>query len=778
MIHTVTIPFGEDRELVLETGRVAGQAAGSVLAKIGGTVVMANVVHSKEPSEQLDFFPLMVDYREKHYATGRIPGNFFRREGRPGTPETINARLIDRTIRPLFPKGFKYEVQVFLTVLSMDQINPPAIPALIAASAAISISDLPFAGPVGAARIGRVAERFVVNPTFAQRDEGDLDVVAAGTRSAINMVESGSKGVSEQVILDALRRGHDEIATVVERIDRLVAECGRAKMTFEPREPDPETVGAVEEEIRGRFTSIDAIREKPEREAALRALREGTIEKLIERFVPEAGGETETAKKRKDMGEVFDQAYRQHVRTRVVGEGVRADGRSLTEIRPISVEAPFLPMTHGSALFTRGQTQSLGVVTLGTIADQRKIDDLMGFSTERFMLHYNFPPYCVGETRRNLAPGRRELGHGMLAQRALGPILPDHERFPYTIRIVSETLESNGSSSMASVCSGCLSLMDAGVPIQAPVAGIAMGLIKEGDGTAILTDIMGMEDYLGDMDFKVAGTRDGVTALQMDIKIEGLDFDILKKALSQALEARLRVLDEMAKTLSAPRAELSPLAPRIETMKIDPQRIGDLIGPSGKHIRGICEATGAQVDVEEDGTVYICTNEPQAMEQAKQMISDLTADVELGKIYTGKVVRITDFGCFVEILPKKDGLVHVSELDFDRVERVEDVCREGDMMKVKVIDIDPTGRVRLSRKEALAEDPQYAEQAQAARARSEQRRDRSGDSGSPRRGGPDRGAGSGRGSKRPDSGETRPDRGGRDRPARDRGGHTRGGDRR
>ncbi|MBN1865713.1 polyribonucleotide nucleotidyltransferase [Candidatus Sumerlaeota bacterium] len=705
MKHTVSIPFGENGDLVLETGQVARQAHGSALARIGNTIVMANAVRSNKQLEGMDFFPLQVDYREKHYAVGRIPGNFFRREGRPGTPETINARLVDRSIRPLFPKGFRYEVQVYLTVLSMDQINPPAVPALIAASAALSMSDIPFNGPVGAVRVGYIDGHYVFNPTFPQRDQSALDLVVTGTSSAINMVESGSKGLSEQVILGALNVAQEQTAKVVAGIEELVRLCGKEKIAFEESVVDADVAAAVKETASPRLADAIRIQEKKEREDAVDALREEVVVQIVERFAPAEGEESNAPQVRKQAVEAYDDTFKKAVREMILSTGVRADGRGAKDIRPITSDIGFLPMAHGSAVFTRGQTQSLGVTTLGTVGDQQKIDDLMGISTERFLLHYNFPSYCVGETRRIMGPGRRELGHGMLAQKALEPILPGADTFPYTVRIVSEILESNGSSSMASVCSGCLSLMDAGVPISSPVAGIAMGLIKDGDRVAVLSDIMGMEDHLGDMDFKVAGTREGITALQMDIKISGIGFDVLEQALAQALEGRCHILDCMAEALPAPRPELSPLAPRIEIMKIDPQRIGDLIGPSGKHIRNIVETTGAQIDVEDDGTVFIATNDGEAMANARQMVLDLTADVELHKIYTGKVVRITDFGAFVEILPKKDGLVHVSELDTSRVEAVTDICRQGDMMKVKVIGIDPdSGKVRLSRKQAIMQE--------------------------------------------------------------------------
>ena len=565
----------------------------------------------------------------------------------------------------------------------------------------MAISDIPFNGPVAAARIGRADDKFIVNPTFEQRKDSVLELVVAGSASSICMVESASQCLPEETILEALQLAQESLKPVIDGINDLVAQCGQPKLSFTPSEISAEIVNAVNEATKAGFVEIGKVFEKKAREAAVDALEEQVKSSLIEKFA-------DNPKAAKQIATAFEDAYKKFVREQVLSSSVRADGRQLTEIRPINVETQFLPMAHGSAIFTRGQTQSLGVATLGTVGDQQKIDDLMGLSTERFLLHYNFPSYSVGEVRRFSGPGRRELGHGMLAQRALEPILPAADKFPYTIRIVSEIMESNGSSSMASVCSGCLALMDAGVPIAAPVAGIAMGMIKEGDRMAVLSDIMGMEDHLGDMDFKVAGTQDGITALQMDIKIEeGLSFDTLRSALAQARQGRLHILGKMAEGLSAPREELSALAPRIETMKIPVDKIGDLIGPSGKHIRGIIETTGATVDVQDDGTVFICTADGEAMKTARAMVAALTANAEIGKVYTGKVVRITDFGCFVEILPKKDGMCHVSELDFSRVEKVTDICREGDMMKVKVIDIDPSGKVRLSRRAALEDEPGF-----------------------------------------------------------------------
>jgi polyribonucleotide nucleotidyltransferase len=754
MIHTVTIPFGEGREIILETGRIARQAHGTVMATIGGTVVMANVVRSAGPMQNADFFPLTVDYREKHYAAGRIPGNFFRREGRPGTAETINARLVDRSIRPLFPDGFFFEVQVFITVLSMDQINPPAIPSLVAASAALSISDIPFLGPVGAARVAKIDDRLVLNPSFEERVLSNLDLVVAGTHSAFNMVESGSNELTEAQILEAMKIAKEQITRVTTGIDELVAKCGKEKISFTPPSFHPDVVAAANAAAAPFFEKINLIVEKKEREAAVDAAGAEVLASVTAKFAPAEGQAPIVENLGYQIKNAFEEAYKKNMRRMVLETKRRADGRALDEIRPIDVEVSFLPMTHGSAVFTRGQTQSLGVTTLGTIGDQQKIDDLQGTSSEHFMLHYNFPSYSVGEVRRISGPGRRELGHGMLAQRSLEPMLPAKEKFPYTIRVVSEILESNGSSSMASVCSGCLSLLDAGVPMKAPVAGIAMGLISEGDKVAILTDIMGLEDHLGDMDFKVAGTREGITALQMDIKMEGLNFEILETALAQAKTARCFILDRMATVMPSHRDHLSPLAPRIETMQINPERIGDLIGPSGKHIRGICEATSAKIDVEEDGTVYIATADGDAMAMARQMVSDLTSDAEINRIYKGKVVRVVDFGCFVEFMPKKEGLVHISELDNSRVEKVEDICREGDQIKVKVVSIDDGGKIRLSRRQALDFEIGTIAPAEPQKPRPERGNDDRGDRGD--RGSRDRGGSRDR------------DRGGRDRGGRDR----------
>lgn len=687
-----SIPYGSS-ELVLETGHVAQQAAGAVWARWGETVVLAACVVSDERAD-FGFFPLTVDYREKFYASGRIPGGFYKREGRPGTSETIRARLIDRPIRPLFPKGFSNETQIYVTVLSMDQEHPADLPALIASSAALYISKIPFNTPISACRVAHIDGEFVINPTFPEIEQSDLDLVTAGTKDALCMVECASNIVPEDVLLEALKKAHEENQRVVQTLDRMREECGVPEMEYDADEVEPELRKEVEEKFRPRLTEIHEVVDKQERSKVQRAIVDEIIEQLDEKY-PESGGH---------IAEVAEEIYSTDMRRRIIEEKTRPDGRSRTEIRPISCMLDLLPCTHGSAIFTRGQTQVLAALTLGTPEDRQTIDDILGVTEKAFMLHYNFPSYSVGECRRPSGPGRREIGHGMLAEKSIYPVLPENEEFPYTVRIVSEVLESNGSSSMATVCAGCLALMEGGVPISAPVAGIAMGLVQEGDEVAILSDILGLEDHLGDMDFKVAGTTEGVTALQMDIKMKGIDFDILKKALAQAKEGREFILGKMAEALEGPREDLKPHAPRIKILHIPVDKIGELIGPGGKHIKNIIEVSGCKVDIEDDGSVYIASNEGPAMQKAVDMIRARTAEPEVGEMYTGKVVRVTNFGAFVEILPGKDGLVHISELDFGRVGKVEDVCREGDTITVKVIGVDPVnGKIRLSRKEAMAD---------------------------------------------------------------------------
>jgi len=688
-MERLSVAFGRN-ELLFEFGRVAKQANGAVLGQVGGTVVLAAVV-AGPVREDLGFFPLTVDYRDKFYAAGRIPGSFFRREGRPSDAESVRARLIDRPLRPLFPKTYKNDTQIYVTVLSSDGENPPELVGLNSASLALLLSDIPFPRPVASVRIGRVDGQFIVNPTYEELDKGDLDLAVAGTENAINMVEASAKEVAEADLVEALRLAHGEIQRLCREMAAIAEKHGSPKMEPAEQEIDPALIERVEALAAPHVAEVEKILEKQPREERLSQAKAEIQEALAEEFPDQE----------KQIAEIFDNYYTQRVRRRILDEGIRADGRGPRDIRKITVEVGVLPRTHGSALFTRGQTQSLGVCTLGTPEDQQLLDDLLGVRDKPFFFHYNFPAYSVGETRPIRGPGRREIGHGMLAERALLPTIPPHDEFPYTIRVVSEILESNGSSSMASVCSGSLSLMDCGVPVTAPVSGIAMGLVKEGDRYVILSDILGLEDHLGDMDFKVAGTRKGVTALQMDIKIEGVTFEIMKEALEQAREGRLYILDRMCEVLPAPRPELSPYAPRITIVEIPVDRIRDLIGPGGKNIRRIIEETNTRIDVEDDGRVYISAYNAEDGEKAAEIVRSYAAVPELGKVYTGKVVRVTDFGAFVEFLPGQDGLVHISELEDGRVAKVEDVCHEGDTLLVKVIGIDPTGRVRLSRRQAM-----------------------------------------------------------------------------
>jgi len=692
-LHTLEIPYGQT-QAHLEWGKLAKQANGAVTVRVGNTVVLVAAVGADAPVVGKDFFPLMVDYREKYAASGRFPGGFIKREGRPSDNETLRARLIDRAIRPMFPDGFMNEVQVYVTVLSMDQENPAETAALVGASAALYLSDIPFTTPVAAVRVGRVDGKFIVNPTYEQIEAGDLDLVVAGHAKAINMVEAGAKEISEDLMIEALEVAHEAIRTVCASLEKFREECGKPKNAFEAKAVDAEMKAAVEKLVGPHLAEIQTIFEKKARDKRLKQAIEEIQDALAEQF-PEREGEIAA------IVEEFDMAG---MRRRVIEEGRRADGRAPTEIRPIWSELDILPCTHGSAVFTRGQTQALASVTLGSIEDQQKIDDLLGMSFKRFMLHYNFPSYSVGEVRPPRGPGRREIGHGALAERAILPIIPTKDAFPYTMRVVVDILESNGSSSMATVCSGCLSLMDAGVPITRPVAGIAMGLIMEGDRYTILSDIQGIEDHLGDMDFKVTGTSQGITALQMDIKVSGVTRQLLAQALDQARAGREFILGKMAETIAAPRADLKPHAPRITVLKVPVEKIREVIGPGGKVIRDIVEKTGCKIDIEDDGSVYICSTDAEGSRKAIEIISNITAELEEGKIYTGTVTRVMESGAIVEILPGKDGMVHISELDNYRVDRVEDICREGDTLLVKVLDIDrQRGRVRLSRRAALAE---------------------------------------------------------------------------
>ncbi|HEY2705855.1 MAG TPA: polyribonucleotide nucleotidyltransferase [Candidatus Dormibacteraeota bacterium] len=692
------------RKLTVETGHIAEQASGAVLIRSGDTMVLVTAVGAHQPREGIDFFPLTCDYEEKLYAAGRIPGSFPRREGRPTEAATLACRLMDRPLRPLFPKDFRNDVQVVATVVSADQENDPVTLAVTGASLALAISDVPHAGPVGCVRVGLIDGRLVLNPTLQELQESDLDLIVAGTDDAIGMVEAGAMQVPEAVMLQALHLAHDEIRRLVAFQNEIKAKVGKAPMTYPSNAVDPEVKAAVAEAIAGSIGEAARNADKAARERALDELKKQTVEQLAPRFVDREA----------EIKKAFEGEVKRAVRAAILDEGIRPDGRRTDEIRHIWSQVGLLPRTHGSALFTRGQTQALSVVTLGSGQDQQKLDGLGLEEFKRFMHHYNFPPYSVGEARPLRSAGRREIGHGALAERAVHNVMPSDEDFPYVVRIVSEILSSNGSTSMASVCGSTMALMDAGVPLKAPVAGIAMGLITDenSDRAAILSDIQGMEDALGDMDFKVAGTETGITALQMDMKIKGLRWELMEQALEQARVGRLHILGKMTETLPAPREEMSMWAPRIETIQINPDKIRDVIGPGGKTIRRIVEETGVQIDVEDDGRVSIASNDGAAMQQAIAMIRDLTEDVEVGKIYKGKVVRIMNFGAFVEILPKKDGLVHISQLADHRVNKVEDVVNIGDEIMVKVIEIDDKGRVNLSRKLAISE--LAGKQAQAA----------------------------------------------------------------
>jgi polyribonucleotide nucleotidyltransferase len=681
------------KRLSIETGRVAEQANGAVVIRQGDSVVLSTVVMSKEPREGIDFFPLTCDYEEKLYAAGKIPGAFMRREGRPSEAAILASRLTDRPLRPLFPDGFRLDVQVVSTVLSTDQENDPTILSINGASTAIVISDVPWAGPVGAVRMGLLDGSLVVNPPLSRMGESDLDLVVAGTQDAVLMVEAGAKGVSEQTVLDAISMAHDAIKQICAGQLELQREVGKEKREWIPPTYPEQAVEIVNEYLAMRLDGVLFSADKATRESGVDDLKKVMVFELGERFPEHADV----------FGKLFDKKVKDRVRQRVVEEGIRVDGRNLTEVRPITVEVGVLPRTHGSGLFTRGQTQALTIATLGSMSDQQKLDGLSPDEFKRYMHHYNFPPFSVGEARPLRGPGRREIGHGALAERALLAVIPSVDEWPYTMRLVSEILSSNGSTSMASVCGSTLALMDAGVPIKSPVAGIAMGLVTREGRHAVLTDIQGVEDALGDMDFKVAGTRDGITALQMDIKIKGLTHEIFAQALDQAREARLFVLDKMLAVLPRPRSEMSAFAPRITTININPDKIRDIIGPGGKMIRKITEETGAQIDVEDDGRVFIAAVDQEAGRKAIDWIKSLTDEVEIGRIYKGKVVRMMPFGVFVEVLPNQDGLVHVSKLTDHRVERPEEVANVGDEIVVKAVERDSQGRLNLSRQAAIEE---------------------------------------------------------------------------
>ncbi|HEY4889682.1 MAG TPA: polyribonucleotide nucleotidyltransferase [Candidatus Dormibacteraeota bacterium] len=682
-----------DRRLSIETGRVAEQANGAVILRQGDTVVLSTAVMAKEPRAGIDWFPLTCDYEEKLYAAGKIPGAFMRREGRPSETAIIASRLTDRPLRPLFPDGFRLDVQVVSTVLSVDQENDPTILSINGASTALVISDIPFDGPVGAVRMGFLDGQVVVNPSMSRMAESELDLVVAGTADAILMVEAGAKGVIEQTVLDALEMAHIEIKRICAAQIELQQQVGKEKREWVPAAFPPQMLEIVGEYLALRLDKVLYSPDKATRESDIDDLRRKTVVELGERFPEHI----------EILGKLFDKALKDRVRQRVVEEGVRIDGRGLKDVRTITVEVGVLPRTHGSGLFTRGQTQALTIATLGSMSDQQKLDGLTAEEFKRYMHHYNFPPFSVGEARPLRGPGRREIGHGALAERALLAVIPPVEEWPYTMRLVSEILSSNGSTSMASVCGSTLALMDAGVPIKSPVAGIAMGLVMRDGKFAVLTDIQGVEDSLGDMDFKVAGTRDGITALQMDIKVQGLTHEILAQALEQAREARLFVLDKMLAVLPKPRSEMSTYAPRITTIMINPDKIRDIIGPGGKMIRKITEETGAQIDVEDDGRVFIAAVDQEGGKRAIDWIKGLTDEVDVGRIYNGKVVRIMPFGAFVEVLPNQDGLVHISKLSDHRVERVEEICNIGDEIVVKAVEIDSQGRLNLSRQAAIEE---------------------------------------------------------------------------
>jgi polyribonucleotide nucleotidyltransferase len=682
------------RKLSIEVGRLAKQASGSALVRYGDTVVLVTAVAAKEAREGIDFFPLTVDYQEKTFAAGKIPGGFFKREGRPSEKEVLTSRLIDRPLRPNFPEGFVAETQVIATVLSADRDNDPDTIALIGASAALQVSDIPFNGPLAAVRMGRIDGKPVANPTIEQLEQSDLNLVVACSRDAIVMVEGGAKVVGEDVILDALFGALEAVQPLLDMQDELQRELGKRKRAVEAPKRDEALYEIVKSLAVSKIREAMSHAGKHERNDRLREAKRNVRETLLAQF---PGREAE-------VRAVYEDVEYKLFRETIVRENKRVDGRGLKDIRPITCEVEVLPRTHGSALFTRGETQALCVTTLGTTSDEQKIDALLGEYYKRFMLHYNFPPFSVGEVKFLRNPGRREIGHGALAERALSAILPDDAKFPYTIRLVSEILESNGSSSMATICGGSLSLMDAGVPIVAPVAGVAMGLIKEGSEVRVLTDILGDEDHLGDMDFKVAGTAEGVTAVQMDNKIGGVSREVMRDALYQARDGRLHILGEMKKAMAGPRPEMSAYAPRIVTLKIRPDKIRDVIGPGGKVIRSIVEESGAKIDVEDDGTIFVASADGEAMKKAIDRIQSITAEAEVGKIYKGKVRKVMDFGAFVEILPGTDGLVHISQLANHRVAKVTDVVNEGDEIHVKVLEVDPkSGKIRLSLREAQRE---------------------------------------------------------------------------
>ncbi|KAB7628445.1 polyribonucleotide nucleotidyltransferase [Alkalilimnicola sp. S0819] len=684
-----TFQYGE-HTVSLETGAIARQATGAVLVNMSDTVVLVTVVGKPDADEGRPFFPLTVNYQERTYAAGKIPGGFFKREGRPSEKETLTSRLIDRPIRPLFPEGFMNEVQVIATVMSMNPDVDPDIPALIGTSAALAVSGIPFNGPIGAARVGYKNGQYLLNPTFSQLSESDLDLVVAGTEQAVLMVESEANLLSEEVMLGAVMYGHEQMQAAIQAIKELVAEAGKPRWDWQAPQIDESVKARVAELVEKDLNEAYSISEKQARQQRVNEIKDKAVAELVT--------EAEDSAAAADVSKVFKSIEQKIVRGRILAGERRIDGRDTRTVRGISCQVSALPRTHGSAIFTRGETQAIVVTTLGTGRDAQIIDAIEGERKEPFMLHYNFPPYSVGEAGFMGGPKRREIGHGKLAKRGVQAVMPSPEECPYVIRVVSEITESNGSSSMASVCGTSLSLMDAGVPIKAPVAGIAMGLILEGDRFAVLSDILGDEDHLGDMDFKVAGSAEGVSALQMDIKIEGITREIMEAALHQAKEGRLYILDEMNKAISAPRTEMSEYAPRMVTIRIDPEKIRDVIGKGGATIRALTEETGTSIDIQDDGTVTIASVDKAAADEARRRIELLTADVEVGAIYEGRVNKLMDFGAFVNILPGRDGLVHISQISDERVENVSDELKEGQTVKVKVLEVDRQGRIRLSMK--------------------------------------------------------------------------------
>ncbi|MBT2700038.1 polyribonucleotide nucleotidyltransferase [Bacillus sp. ISL-40] len=688
------------RKLTVEIGQLAKQANGAVLVRYGDTAVLSTATASKEP-KNLDFFPLTVNYEERLYAVGKIPGGFIKREGRPSEKAILASRLIDRPIRPLFADGFRNDVQVISIVMSVDQDCSTEMAAMFGSSLALSTSDIPFEGPIAGVIVGRVNNEFVINPTVEQAEKSDIHLTVAGTKDAINMVEAGALEVPEETMLEAIMYGHDEIKRLIEFQEKIVVEIGKPKREINLYEIDKELEAEVREICESDMVKAIQVQEKHAREDAIKEVKNQVIAKFVEQEA--------TDEDMKQVKQILDKIVKGEVRRLITVEKIRPDGRKIDEIRPLSSQISILPRTHGSGLFTRGQTQALSICTLGAMGDVQILDGLGIEEEKRFMHHYNFPQFSVGETGPIRGPGRREIGHGALGERALEPIIPSEKDFPYTIRLVSEVLESNGSTSQASICASTLAMMDAGVPIKAPVAGIAMGLVKSGEHYTVLSDIQGMEDHLGDMDFKVAGTAKGVTALQMDIKIEGLSREILEEALQQAKVGRMHILDSMLATITEPKSELSQFAPKILTMSINPDKIRDVIGPSGKQINKIIEETGVKIDIEQDGTVFIASTNQEMNQKAKKIIEDIVREVQVGEMYLGKVKRIEKFGAFVEIFAGKDGLVHVSELAEERVGKVEDVVKIGDELLVKVTEIDKQGRVNLSRKAILKEQREKAE---------------------------------------------------------------------